>query len=201
MKKFCSLIMMLLGLLYLCSTSVSYAAPGKVLVAYFSRADENYEVGYIQKGNTEIVAEIIAAKTHGDLFDIKKTEPYPAKYDDCTTVASREKAMNLRPALTATVPNMDAYDVIFLGYPIWYGDMPMPVYTFLDSYDFVGKTIIPFCTHGGSGLSGTEQRLMLACPQASLLKGLALRGSSVQENPQRTEQEVTTWLGRINMLD
>ena len=116
-------------------------------------------------------------------------------------MASREKAMNARPKLTAQVDNMADYDVIFLGYPIWYGDAPMPVYTFIESYDFSGKQIIPFCTHGGSGLSGTEQRLSLACPQSKIMPGFAIAGETAQHHPQQAESQVTAWLKRIGMGD
>ena len=202
MKRILSLALSALIALCFFGSNMAEAAPStnsKILVAYFSRVDENYGVGYIQKGNTHIIADIIAAKTNANLFEIKKTEPYPARYEDCKPVASREKATNARPALTATVSNMDDYDVIFLGYPIWYGDAPMPVYTFLESYDFSGKKIIPFCTHGGSGLSGTEQRLMLACPNAEILPGFAISGTTAQNNPQQAETKVSAWLTRIGM--
>ena len=96
----------------------------RTLVAYFSRADENYSVGVIEKGNTEIVAEMIAAQTGGDLFHIESVTPYPQNYRECTAVAQREQQENARPELTAAVENMDAYDTVYLGYPIWYGDVP-----------------------------------------------------------------------------
>ena len=183
-----------------CMSTTEAAVSGKVLVAYFSRTDENYDVGYITKGNTAIIAEMIAQKTGGNLFEIKKTEPYPAAYEDCKTVASREKATNARPTLTEKVANMADYDVIFVGYPIWYGDAPMPVYSFLESYDFTGKKIIPFCTHGGSGLSGTEQRLTMTCPQSEIGQGFAISGATAQKKPDEAAAKVTEWLKRIGMI-
>ena len=146
----------------------------KILVAYFSRTGENYGVGVIEKGNTHIIADMIAEQTGGDTFEIAAVTPYPDSYDECTAVAQREKNENARPELTAEVDNMADYDVIFLGYPIWWGDMPMAVYTFLESYDFSGKTIVPFCTHAGSGLSGTVGNIKAACPGTTVLDGLAI---------------------------
>ncbi|MBQ7478534.1 MAG: flavodoxin, partial [Selenomonadaceae bacterium] len=188
----------ILGLIASSGTALA-ATHGKVLVAYFSRVDENYGVGYITKGNTRIIAEMIAEKTGADLFEIQKVGGYPAVYEECKSVASREKATNVRPQLTAQVENMADYDVVFLGYPIWYGDAPMPVYTFLESYDFSGKQIVPFCTHGGSGLSGTEQRLMLTCPNAKILPGFAISGETAQNHPEQAEPKVAEWLKRIGM--
>ena len=103
----------------------------KILIAYFSRAGENYNVGVIEKGNTAILAEMIAEQTGGDLFHIETTTPYPETYQECTDVAQQELRDNARPALSATVDNFADYEVIFLGYPIWWSDMPMAVYTCL----------------------------------------------------------------------
>ena len=117
MRKLFFFVFALLGVFGIWSSNVAVAAQSgqeKILVAYFSRADENYDVGYITKGNTSIAAEMIAAKTGGDLFEICKSEPYPAGYEDCKTVASREKATNARPSLTSMVENMADYDVIFM---------------------------------------------------------------------------------------
>lgn len=104
----------------------------RILIAYFSRTDENISVGYIEKGNTEIIAEMISAQIGGTLFHIETVKPYPEKYDDYKDVTHQEKNDNARPELTGSVENMANYDAIFLGYPIWWGDMPMAVYTFLD---------------------------------------------------------------------
>jgi len=177
--------------------NVTYAQ-SKVLVAYFSRTGNEYGVGNIAKGNTQIVAEIIASKTGANLFRIDTVQKYPADYDACTKIASREKATKARPTLTAKVDNFAQYDIIFVGYPIWYGDMPMAVYTFLESYDFSGKTIVPFCTHGGSGLSSTDQQITLTCPNAKLLQGFEMRGATAQKNPAEAEEKVSAWLGKIN---
>ena len=115
----------------------------KVLVAYFSKNGEQYSVGTIKKGNTEIIAEMIAAKTGGDTFEIKVVnDKYPKSYNDLINYAQTEKRNNERPEIAGKV-NVADYDVIFVGYPNWWGDLPMPVYTFLESYDFSGKTVIP----------------------------------------------------------
>ena len=166
----------------------------RVLVAYFSRTGENYGVGVIEKGNTEIIAEMIASKTGGDLFRIESVNAYPASYDDCTQVAREEKNANARPGLTATVENFDDYDVIYLGYPIWWGDMPMPVYTFLESYDFSGKTVIPFCNHAGSGISGTPGRIRNTCGGAAVSDGFAILGTTAQKDRAAAEKQVLDWL-------
>ena len=171
-------------------------ADDKVLVAYFSRTGENYGVGVIEKGNTEIIAEMIAAKTGGNLFRIESVNAYPSAYDDCTKVAREEKNANARPELTATVTDFEDYDVIYLGYPIWWSDMPMPVYTFLESYDFSGKTIIPFCTHAGSGLSGTARSIQTACPGATVRDGFAISGATAQNDRTSAERQVSGWLGK-----
>jgi flavodoxin len=165
-----------------------------ILIAYFSRTGENYNVGVIEKGNTEIVAEMIAEQTGGDLFHIETVDSYPENYQECTNVAQQEQRDNARPELSATVANMDGYDTIYLGYPIWWGDMPMAVYTFLESYDFAGKTIIPFCTHAGSGLAGTVRSITSACPGASVESGLAISGTTAQNDRESAKNAVIQWL-------
>lgn len=165
-----------------------------ILVAYFSRTGENYSVGVIEKGNTAIVAEIIAAQTGGELFEIKTVNAYPDNYDECTEIAQSEKNENARPELVENKDNLDGYNTIYLGYPIWWGDMPMAVYTFLENNDFAGKTIIPFCTHAGSGLSDTVKKISAACPSATVKTGLAIAGTTAQNDRETAEQSVTEWL-------
>ena len=165
-----------------------------ILVAYFSRADENYNVGTIDKGNTQIVAEFIADKVGADSFHIETVTPYPAEYDDCCDVAKQELADKARPELNGTVDNMEQYDIVFLGYPIWWGDMPMAVYTFMDSYDFSDKVVIPFNTHEGSGESGTYSAIGSYLPNAQVLDGMAIQGKTAQEFSSDTQQSVRDWL-------
>lgn len=166
----------------------------KALVAYFSRADENYNVGTISKGNTQIIAEYIAEQIGADSYHIETVTPYPADYDDCKNRASQEKSDNARPEIIGNVENMDSYDIVFLGYPIWWGDMPMAVYTFMESYDFSGKVIIPFNTHEGSGSSGTETKIKNALPDSQVLTGLVMQGATAQKFNSDTQDTVRSWL-------
>jgi len=155
----------------------------KSLIAYYSRKGQNYVGGSIVNlpvGNTEVVATKIQAMTGGDLFEIDTVEAYPKDYTETTNVARNEKRENARPELTAIVDNMDSFDVIYLGYPNWWGTFPMAVFTFLESYDFSGKTIIPFCTHEGSGLGNSERDIKKLCPKANVKTGLGIRGGSVK---------------------
>lgn len=165
-----------------------------VLVAYFSRADENYNVGTISVGNTQIIAEYIAEQVGADSFHIETVTPYPADYDDCCDVAKQELADKTRPEINGSVENMDSYDIVFLGYPIWWGDMPMAVYTFMESYDFSDKVIIPFNTHEGSGSSGTYSKIKSALPNANVLDGMAIQGKTAQAFNSDTQQTVRSWL-------
>lgn len=168
----------------------------KILVAFFSRTGENYAVGRIEQGNTHIVAELIASATGGTLFRIEPATPYPDDYRACTEVAQREKRSKARPALVGDIA-AEEYDVIFLGYPNWWGDLPMCVYTFLEQHDWQGKIIIPFCTHEGSGLSDTENRLREACRGASVLNGLAVRGFVAQNEREKARKQVLEWLKQL----
>ena len=170
------------------------SAQGKILVAYFSRTGNEYGVGNIQKGNTKIIAEIIAQKVGGDLFEIKTVTPYPVDYQECTKVASREKSAKARPELVGKVENFADYDTIFIGYPIWWGNKPMPVYTFIESYDFNGKTIIPFATHEGSGFGGTQG---MDKTGAKVLKGIGIYGHVAQNNRTEAEKQVSEWLREL----
>lgn len=168
----------------------------KVLVAFFSHTGENYAVGNISKGNTHIVAEMIAEATGGTLFEIAPVKPYPTNYDQCTKVAKQEVESEARPDVTADAPVED-YDIIFIGYPIWWGDAPMPVYTFIEKHSWNGKTVIPFCTHEGSGLSGSTSHLAEACTGSTLGKGFALRGATAQNKQAEARKQVETWLGQL----
>ena len=167
----------------------------KVLVAYFSRTGEQYSVGNITEGNTAIIAKMIANKTGGDLFEIKVVnDNYPKGYTELTEYAQKEKRNNARPEIVGKVDNFNDYDTIFIGYPNWWGDMPMPVYTFLESYDFNGKTIIPFCTHEGSGLGGTQNKVQTAAKGAKLLTGFAIYGHTAQNDRIEADKKVSEWL-------
>ena len=123
----------------------------KVLVVFFSHTGENYGVGNITKGNTCIVAEMIAEATGGELFEIVPVQKYPETYDACVDLAKKEKSAGARPAIKSDIA-VEEYDTVFIGYPNWWGDMPMPVYTFIERHDWQGKNVIPFCTHEGLSL-------------------------------------------------
>ncbi len=172
---------------------------GGTLVAYFSHTGENYGVGVIEKGNTHIIADMIAEETGADLFEIRTVNPYPDIYDECTDVAKREQNENARPEILDPPENLDGYDTIFIGYPIWWGDLPMAVYTFLERYDFSGKTVVPFCTHEGSGLAGTEGSIEKTCSGAAVLDGLAIRGATAQNEPEEARTDVLEWLDGLGL--
>lgn len=153
----------------------------KILIAYFTWADNTVltdqeidldavtSASLVSPGNTEILAEWIGQETGGDLFSITVMEPYPADYDECLDRAALENAENARPELSSHVEDMDAYDTVFLGFPNWYYSLPMPVFSFLEEYDFSGKTVIPFCAHGTGGLAGTIQDLEAALPESAVV--------------------------------
>ena len=172
-----------------------------ILVAYFSRTGDNYAVGNIAKGNTHIVADMIAEAVGADTFEIKTIKDYPSDYKACTEVAKNELEKNARPELAAKVPDMQDYDVIFLGYPIWWSDMPMAVYTFMESYDFQGKTIIPFCTSAGDVLTGRESSIIPEHAKgAKVLDGLGIEGKRAQQNPDSVKPEVQKWLAKLGFV-
>ena len=177
------------------SDSTEKPSSGKTLVAYFSRTGEQYGVGVIDKGNTAIVADMIIEQTGADSFEIlPKVDNYPTTYKELTDVAKEEQNQNARPEIASTVASFDSYDTIYLGYPIWWGDLPMICYTFLESYDFNGKTIIPFCTHAGSGNAGTQSKIQSAAPNADVKDVLAITGADTQNDPESVKSTVTEWL-------
>ncbi len=173
----------------------------KILVAYFSRAGENYNVGYIEKGNTHIMADMIAEAVGADTFEIKTVKPYPEDYKECTEAAKQELAEDARPALAGKVENWQDYDTVFLGYPIWWSYPPMAVYTFLESYDWNGKTVIPFCTSAGDVLTGKESDLPQYGKGMTMREGLGLEGKRVQENPDSAKAEVMKWLKSLGFVE
>ncbi len=154
----------------------------KILIAYYSRKGQNYKGGNIVNlpiGNTEVIAQKIQQITGGDLFEIQTVKTYPADYTTTTRVAQDELSKDARPELLEYLETPDDYDVIYLGYPNWWGTFPMAVCTFLESFDSSGKTIIPFCTHEGSGIGHSEKDIKRLCPDAAVEKGIAIRGGSV----------------------
>lgn len=183
----------------------------KILIAYFTRAeniavDPNVDAiasasinvnGDAVTGNVQILAGMIATVTDGDVFSIQTEEKYPTGYRDTTDLASTEQSEAARPALATHVENFEDYDVIFLGYPNWWGTLPMAVETFLEEYDFTGKTIIPFASHEGSGLGSGPRDIEPLCPDATVLDGLAVRGGSVSG----AQSDVESWISNLNLDD
>ena len=154
------------------------------LIAYFSRADENYFNGALKKisvGNTEIAAQKLQELTGADLFKIDPVQPYSKDYNECIEQAQQDQKRDARPELKAYPDSLEAYDTIYLGYPNYWGTMPMAVFTFLEHFDFAGKTICPFCTHEGSQMGHSEQDIRKLCPQAKIEKGLHIHGSDVEK--------------------
>lgn len=172
---------------------------GKILVAYFSSSGnivtEEEPSGNVGKGNTKTVADMIVEQVGGDLFFMETVDKYPANYNDTIDVAMQEQRANARPALATHVENMDDYDVIFLGFPNWWGTMPQAVFTFLEEYDFSGKTVIPFCTHEGSGFGRSVDDLESALPNATLLEGFSVRGSSASD----ATDDVIQWISELDL--
>ena len=172
-----------------------------VLVIYFSRTGEQYNVGVIDKGNTAIVAEMIAEETGADLFEVlPQDDYYPTTYNELTEVAQQEQRDKARPAYQGEL-SLDKYDTIFIGAPVWWGDWPMIMYTVFENNDFSGKTLIPFSTHEGSGLSGFDKKLQSACPDAEVLKGLAVRGNDAQNSKDKVRESVNSWLKELGFGD
>ena len=156
-----------------------------ILVAYFSWS-----------GNTAEMAAYIAGRTGGDLLEIQPETPYPEDYGECGDVALAERDSGARPAIANLPENLDGYDTLFIGYPIWNADLPMPLYTFLEEYDFGGKTIIPFTTHGGSGFSRTIQTIQELQPEASVISdGLSISRNSVPE----AQDDVAEWVTELGI--
>lgn len=156
------------------------------LVVYFSWS-----------GNTENVANAIAEQTGADIFEIIPEEAYIDDYDALLDIASQEKQSGARPAIAGSIEDIARYDVVYVGYPNWWSDMPMILYTFFDSYDLSGKTIAPFCTSGGSGLSGTVDSIKELEPDADVLEGLHI-GSSSASDP---EAAVSAWLESLDITE
>lgn len=157
-------------------------------VAYFSRAGQNYGNGGVinlAKGNTEILAEAIAENLDASIFQIETVEAYPADYFATTDQAKKELREDARPAIKGPLPSMEGVDTLVLGYPNWWGTVPMAVKTFLDAYDLSGVTIAPLCTNEGSGLGGSERDLARTYPAAKVARGLSIRGTEAARSTSR----------------
>lgn len=173
-------------------------AKKKVLVVYFSRTKGVYG-GNLSKGNTARVAEFIQKKTDADIYEIVPKKNYPNDYEKTTEVAQQEQDDNARPAIKNKLPNVKKYDTIFIGAPIWWGEYPMIVRTFLDKEpNLNGKKLVPFTTHEGSGLGNTSQQLKRQFPKAKVLKGFSATGSDVKADPKAVQKQVDRWLNGLN---
>ena len=171
-----------------------------ILVIYFSRTGEQYTVGVIDKGNTAIVAEMIAEQTGADLFEVLPVDDhYPMTYNALTDVAKQEQNAKARPEFAGDLPDPAQYDTIFIGAPVWWGDWPMIMYTLFENNDFSGKKLVPFSTHEGSGLSGFDRKLAAAFPNSTILTGLAVRGSDAQNRQDSVRSTAANWISGLGI--
>lgn len=169
------------------------------LIAFFSRAGENYFGGalrYVETGNTELVCRIMAGLIEADIFKLEMREPYPAAYAACIEQAKKDLRANARPALCRCPESLDAYTTIVLAYPNYWGTVPMAVLTFLERYDLAGKTILPLCTNEGSGMGASERDIKKATPGAVVKNGLSVSGSAAAGST----QSVRRWLAVNGLL-
>ncbi len=185
-------------------------ASSNILIAYFTWADNTVvsdpsavdvdattSASVLAPGHVAQMAAWIQEKTGGDLFSIQVTEPYSSDYDQCLDRAADEKAENARPALSTSVDDMESYDVVFLGYPDWWSTCPMAVFTFLDSYDFSGKTVIPFCAHGTSGLAASVRDIRTALTDVTVLDGIGVQRPGMDTPLETAQATVLEWLAEL----
>lgn len=179
------------------------------LIAYFSRVgntdfdpstDTNSTASIVAaadglQGNTEVIARMIQAEVGGDLFLIETEDTYPVSYDETIDVGQQEQRDAARPALASQVEDMEQYDTVYLGFPNWWGDMPMAVYSFLEEYDLSGKIIVPFVTSGGSGFSGTQSTIAELEPDATVLDGLSIGDGRISG----AQEDVSNWLADLGL--
>ena len=171
----------------------------KTLIAFFSRADENYFGGamrYIKVGNTEIVCNLIKEMISADTFRIEMKEPYSPVYMTCIEEAKKHLREKARPELVCYPDSLEEYDTVILAYPNYWGTIPMAVATFLERYDFTGKTILPLCTNEGSGMGGSEKTIRQCAPGATVRKGLPITGSYAANSG----ESVRSWLDANGLL-
>ena len=165
----------------------------KSLIIYFSHAGENYfggELKVIEKGNTEVIADFIQEATGADVFRVEALNDYPQEYAKCTEVAQKELNDDARPELKEELADISEYDTVYVGFPNWWGTLPMPMWTQLEKLDFTGKTVRPFVTHEGSGFGSSQRDLNKLCEGAKFIKGLSVQGSKVYES----EAIVNKWV-------
>ena len=164
------------------------AGEHRILIAYYSRT-----------GTTREVANQIRAQVGGELFELKTAHSYPAAYRATTDQAKREQKEGFRPVLVGEVADMEHYGTVFIGFPNWWGTLPMAFFTFLEHYKLAGKTVIPFCTHEGSGFGGSLDDIRTRCGDARILEGLALRGGGVERvTSDSVRADLSRWLDRLD---
>ena len=171
----------------------------KILIAFFSRADENYFGGamrYVKVGNTEIVVNLMKEMVEADTFRIEMANPYSPVYMTCIEEAKKDLKDNARPELVSMPESIDEYDTIVLAYPNYWGTMPMAVFTFLEAFDFTGKTILPLCTNEGSGMGSSERDIKKYAPGAELKKGLSITGSQAAN----AKGSIQRWLSAAGLI-
>ena len=171
----------------------------KTLIAFFSRADENYFGGamrYVKVGNTEIVVNKMKEMIDADTFKIEMKNPYSPVYMTCIEEAKKDLRAKARPELVSMPASIDEYDTVILAYPNYWGTMPMAVYTFLENFDFSGKTILPLCTNEGSGMGSSEREIRKTCPGADVKRGLPVTGSTAANSKSSVER----WLKANGMI-
>lgn len=177
-----ALVMMTLAF---AASAAAQAKTKSILVAYFSRS-----------GNTRRIATEIHKKVGGDIFEIQTVKPYPSDYDAVVAQVKQEQASGYKPALKTRIKNIESYDVVFIGYPIWWGTIPPPVRTFLSENNLSEKSIVPFDTNGGSGLGQSVTDITKLCPKSKILDGLAVTGTEAGT----AQDEVAEWLRDIGMI-
>lgn len=176
-----------------------------ILIAYFAVA-ENSEVDAISsasvrvidgeaKGNIRVLGDVIQSNVGGEMFSILTSTKYPADVTAVIDYADKEQEENARPELTSHIENLDDYNVIFIGYPNWWYDLPMVMYSFFEEYDFSGKTIVPFCTHNGSGFSDTINTIRELEPNATVLDGFTTNGNNVED----VSDDVAEWISKLEI--
>lgn len=178
---------------------------GKMLIVYFSYPEPDgvdassgasrLVINNAVVGSTEFLANVIEEATGADVFRIETARQYPASHEPLVAQARQELDNGVRPALATRIENLEQYDIIFIGYPNWWGDMPMPLYTFLESYDFKGKTLVPFNSHGGSGLSETIDSIRNLQPEATVTNGFSVSRNTVGS----ATDDVLAWLERLGI--
>lgn len=177
----------------LCALSL---APSDVLAAGAGNGGKILVLCYSRSGNTRAVAEEIHKKAGGGIFQLKTAKPYPESYDDVVEIAKKEKNSHARPAFAEPVPDLNAFDTVFIGWPCWWGTLPMVFFTLLEKYPLAGKTIVPFTTDGGSGFGDGLDDLKKLCPKAKMLEGFEVRGTAARSSADR----VDAWLKKLGFV-